>query len=182
MRYKILNSRFLLLFIMVLLASLSRLLTNQLHLWNFTPIAAMALFSGAQFRDKKYAFLVPVVAMIITDAIIGFHPGVWDVYGALLLITAIGFTLRNNIRVVPVIGASLLSSVIFFFITNFFVWLASGLYPLDWTGFTTCFAAGIPFFGNTVAGDLFYCGALFGGYELLRRKSPIFAKSTLNRN
>lgn len=177
MNSKILNKQFLILSVMVLAASLSRMLTNELHLWNFTPIAAMALFSGAQFRDKKYAFLVPIAAMIITDAIIGFHPGVWDVYATLIVITLIGFTLRNNIRVLPIIGASLLSSLLFFTVTNFFVWVGAGLYPHTWAGLTACFAAGIPFFGNTIAGDLFYCGALFGGYELIRKYNPSLARS-----
>ena len=157
---------------MILGAALSRLLTNELHLWNFTPIAAMALFGGAHFKDKKLAFIVPIIAMLITDAIIGFHPGMYDVYGTLILIVFIGFTLRNKVKPGPVIAASLLSSVIFFVITNFFVWLGSSYYSHDFTGLVACFAAGIPFFGNTIAGDLFYCGALFGGFELLRRNVP----------
>ncbi len=166
------NYRFLLLTIMILAAALTRLLTNQLHLWNFTPIAAMALFSGAHFSSKKYAFLIPLAAMLITDALLGFHPGMWDVYATLLIITFIGFSLRNNVRVVPVIAASLLSSLLFFTVTNFAVWLGSGFYPLTWQGLNSCFVAGIPFFGNTVAGDLFYCGVLFGGFELIKRFYP----------
>lgn len=172
MKQAFFNSRFLLLCTMILAAALSRLLTNQLHLWNFTPIAAIALFGAAHFADKRIAFLIPVVAMLITDAIIGFHPGIWDVYLALILITFIGFSLRNNVRVVPVVAVSLISSLLFFSITNFAVWMGSGLYPLTWQGLSACFAAGIPFFGNTIAGDLFYCGVLFGGYELIRKYYP----------
>lgn len=164
--------RFLILSIMILLAALSRLLTNQLHLWNFTPIAAIALFSGAHFSNKKFAFLVPLIAMLITDAFLGFHPGMWDVYATLLLVTFIGFRLRDNVRVLPVVAAALLSSFLFFSVTNFAVWLGSGMYPLTWQGLNTCFVAAIPFFGNTVAGDLFYCGVLFGGFELIRRFYP----------
>ncbi len=174
---KILKSQIAILSLMILFASLSRLLTNQLHLWNFTPIAAMALFSGAYFSDKKYAFLIPLFAMLITDAIIGFHPGMWDVYGTLILITFIGFTLRNNVRVVPVIGASLLSSIMFFLITNFSVWAGSTLYPHNSAGLISCFAAGIPFFGNTIAGDLFYCSVLFGGYALISRRHTVLAEA-----
>ena len=177
MKSTFMNSRFLLLTVMIVLAALSRLLTNQLHLWNFTPIAAIAVFGAAHFTDKRMAFLIPVVAMLITDAIIGFHPGMWDVYLTLLLITFMGFSLRNNIKVVPIVAVSLLSSLLFFTITNFAVWMGSGYYPLDWSGLTTCFAAGIPFFGNTVAGDLFYCGVLFGGYELICKLRPDLAKA-----
>lgn len=172
MKSTFLNSRFLLLSVMILVAALSRLLTNQLHLWNFTPIAAIALFGAAHFTDKKFAFIIPIIAMLITDAILGFHPGMWDVYATLILITFLGFSLRNNVRVVPVVAVSLLSSLIFFTTTNFAVWLGSTLYPKTWAGLTNCFAAGIPFFGNTIAGDLFYCGVLFGGYELIKRLYP----------
>lgn len=177
MKSTFLNSKFLLLSVMILAAALSRLLTNQLHLWNFTPIAAIALFGAAHFSDKKFAFLIPIIAMLITDAIIGFHPGMWDVYGTLVLITFIGFSLRNNVRVVPVVAISLLSSLIFFTITNFSVWLGSTLYPRTWDGLTTCFAAGLPFFGNTIAGDLFYCGVLFGGFEWVKRMYPQMSRS-----
>ncbi|MGB3077301.1 MAG: DUF6580 family putative transport protein [Chitinophagales bacterium] len=177
MKSTILNSKFILLSVMILVAALSRLLTNQLHLWNFTPIAAIALFGAAHFTDKKFAFLIPMLAMLITDWIIGFHPGMWDVYATLVLITFIGFTLRNNVKVVPVIGVSLISSLLFFTITNFAVWAGSTLYPHTWEGLTTCIEAGIPFFGNTVAGDLFYCGVLFGGYELIRKYYPQMART-----
>ncbi|HUM47364.1 MAG TPA: hypothetical protein PLD84_10570, partial [Chitinophagales bacterium] len=118
MKSTFLNSRFLLLSVMILVAALSRLLTNQLHLWNFTPIAAIALFGAAHFTDKKFAFIIPIIAMLITDAILGFHPGMWDVYATLILITFLGFSLRNNVRVVPVVAVSLLSSLIFFTTTN----------------------------------------------------------------
>ncbi|MBA3649508.1 MAG: hypothetical protein H0W62_13320 [Chitinophagales bacterium] len=176
MKDKVFSSQFIILCLIILCASLSRLLSNQLHLWNFTPIAAMALFSGASFREKKYAFLVPLIAMVVTDFIIGFHPGIWDVYGAFAIITVIGIYLRNRVSVPNIILASLVSSLLFFFITNFFVWLGAGLYTQDAQGLGKCFAEGIPFFGNTIAGDLFYCGVLFGGYELLKKTNPSIIK------
>src|SRR5215831_8316925 len=140
MKEKISSPQFIILSLMILAAALSRLLTNQLHLWNFTPMAAMALFSGANFRDKKYAFLVPIIAMLITDLFFGFHPGMWDVYATFILITFIGFYLRNRVSVISVVMASLASSVIFFLITNFFVWVGAGLYTHDLNGLMKCFA------------------------------------------
>lgn len=178
MKSTFINPRFVLLFVMILAAALSRLLTNQLHLWNFTPIAATALFSAAFFRDKRMAFVIPVIAMLITDLFLGLHNGMWVIYLTLLLITYIGFSLRKNVRVLPVIGISLLSSVIFFIITNFAVWVFGTMYPHTWLGLSACYAAGIPFFGNTVAGDLFYCTVLFGGFALIARWFPQLARTT----
>jgi hypothetical protein len=70
------------------------------------------------------------------------------------------------------LSASLLSSVLFFVVTNFAVWLGSGMYTADIKGFVECYVMAIPYFGNTLAGDLFYCTVLFGSYVLLKRTWP----------
>lgn len=177
MKSKVFNASFLLLVTLIIVASLSRLLTNQFHIWNFSPVAAMALFSGAYFRNKSVAFVVPLIAMVITDAIIGFYPGIWVVYAAFLVITCVGFLLQNRIRIIPVIVASLSSSIIFFILTNFALFYPTTLYPHTLQGIIDSYVAAIPFFGNTVIGDLFYCCVLFGGYELIKRFYPAVAKA-----
>src|SRR5690349_2707534 len=105
---------FLIITIMILVAAFSRLLTNAFHIWNFTPITAIALFSGAEIRDKRFAFLIPLIAMILTDIFLGFYQGILVVYGALMFITWFGFLLQNRIKIIPVILASLGASFIFF--------------------------------------------------------------------
>src|SRR6185503_2773463 len=108
------SPQFLIVTIMILVAAFSRLLTNEFQIWNFTPIIAMALFSGAEIRDKRFAFLIPLIAMLITDAFLGFYTGVLVVYSALMLITLFGFLLQNRVNVISVILGSLGASVIFF--------------------------------------------------------------------
>src|SRR5215831_7076349 len=159
--------------VLILVASLGRLLTNWLHIYNFSPIAGMALFGGAYFRDKKLAFIVPIICMLITDAFLGFYSGMIVTYAVFALITCIGFLLRDRVNVFSVISASLASSLLFFLITNALVCIE---YPKEYSSLMAAYAAGIPFFGNTVAGDLFYSGVLFGSFELVKRNYPSLAK------
>ena len=120
---------------MILLAALSRLIP---HPPNFTPIAAMALFGGAYFINKKWSFGVPLLAMLISDIGLTFIMGYEFftsmrivIYGGFILITMIGFLLRSNVKVLNVVLASLGGSVLFFIITNFAVWasVSHNLYP-----------------------------------------------------
>jgi len=185
--------------VMILIAAFSRLLTNYFHIWNFTPIIAMALFSGAQIRDKRLAFLIPLVAMIITDAFLGFYTGILVVYAALMIITAFGFLLQlpgkkqsvtnsetidvpstqktyeNGIRVIQVFLATLGSSLIFFLVTNFALLYPTVLYPHTWQGIISSYTAGLPFFKNAIAGDLIYSAILFGSFALLKSRFPRLA-------
>jgi hypothetical protein len=168
---KTISSPLLLAIGLILVAAILRLATNYFHIWNFTPIIAMALFSGATIRDKKIAFLIPLAAIILTDAIIGFYQGIFVVYFSLLLITFLGFLLQNRIKVVPVILGSLGASLIFYLVTNFALIYPTTLYPHTWEGIISSYTSAIPFFKTAVAGDLIYSGILFGSYELIRRKA-----------
>jgi hypothetical protein len=143
------------------------------HPPNFAPIAGMALFSGAQLGRRPLAFVAPLGAMVLSDAVIGFHTGVPFVYASVALIVLLGSIALSRVTVLRLAGAAIASSVLFFVVTNFGTWLLSGMYPLTASGLTACFVAAIPFFQNTVAGDLFYSGVLFGGFALLERALPI---------
>lgn len=147
---------------LVLAAALSRLLP---HPMNFTPIAAIAL-SSAVYLDRRYAFLIPLAAMLISDYFIGFHTGMPWVYGSFIMIGLVGLWLRSHKRPLLIVGASLTSSVLFFIVTNFGVWFTGTMYPKTWEGFVACYVAAIPFFQNTLVGDLAYTAALFGLFEL----------------
>ena len=138
------------------------------HPPNFAPIAAMALFGGA-YLDKKYALIVPILAMIISDFFIGFHNTILFVYGSFLLTGVIGVWLRKRRNTKTIFAAALASSLLFFIITNFGVWLTGNLYPKTFTGLLECYIAAIPFFRNTIVGDLFYTGVFFFGYEAVLR-------------
>ena len=150
------------------------------HLPNFAPIAAMALFGGT-YLNKKYALLVPIAAMLISDWFIGFYnPWIMaSVYGSFIIIGLIGLWLKNHKTVPNVLGASIFGSIIFFLITNFAVWaVPHSMYPRNLQGLLQSYIMGLPFLKNTLLGDLFYVGALFGLYEIvllvtIKRAKPL---------
>ena len=148
------------------------------HAPNFSPVAAIALFGGASLGDKRLAFLVPLAALFVSDLVLGFYPGIVSVYGAFAAIVAIGFWLRRHRSAPAVVGASLAGSCLFFVVTNFAVWAGGTLYPHTGAGLATCYAAAIPFFRNTVAGDLLYAGVLFGGFALVEKRFPVLRELT----
>ncbi|MBK7211908.1 MAG: hypothetical protein IPH88_01130 [Bacteroidales bacterium] len=147
------------------------------HWPNFTPIAAMALVGGSFIKRKDLAMIIPVLSMLISDAIIGFHGVMFPVYISFILIVGLGYLLRSGITPLSVAGASLLSSLLFFLITNFAAW-SSGLMPysVDFPGLIQAYIAGLPFFLNGILGDLFYNGIFFGLFYFVTQRFPAFAK------
>ncbi|MCL5028682.1 MAG: hypothetical protein M1480_06635 [Bacteroidetes bacterium] len=172
MEKRFINPRFLVITGMILAGAIMRLLP---HYPNFTPISAMALFGGAYFTNKKLAFIIPFAAMFLSDLFLGFHPTMLAVYLSFALIVMIGFSLRQRKKVLNVALAALSSSILFFVITNFAVWLTGEMYPLTVTGLAECYTAAIPFFQNNVLGDLIYTGIFFSVFELARLKFPVLA-------
>lgn len=137
------------------------------HPANVAPITAVALFSGV-YLNKKTAIVLPLLSMLLSDLIIGFYgPMMVFVYGSFLLSSLIGFIVRKSPSKKKIIAASLCSSVLFFLITNFGVWFAGTMYSKDVSGLLTSYVAGLPFFRNTLLGDLFYTTVLFGAYRLM---------------
>jgi len=143
----------------VLIGAIARIVP---HLPNFAPIGAMALFGGA-YMSKKQALTLPILAMILSDFVIGFDslPMRLAVYGSFLLIVFLGMFLKNRVNTKNTILFSLASSILFFVITNFAVWAFGSFYPHTLTGLTESYFFAIPFFRNTFFGDLFYTGAFF---------------------
>ena len=168
-----LTSRFYLLTIMILAAAFTRLIP---HPPNFTAVGAVALFGGVYFSEKKFAFIVPMVAMLLSDLIIGFHNGMLSVYLSFVIIVGIGIVLSRNIKFKNVVAASLFSSILFFVLTNFQMWILSPLYAKNIGGLGACYAAAIPFFHYTVLSDLFFVGILFGLFALMQNKLPVLSK------
>lgn len=144
------------------------------HPWNFAPVGAMALFSGAMIKDRRLAFLFPLLALFAGDIFIGFHKLIPIVYASFLVSVAIGFWLGNRPNVARLGAATLLGAMQFFLVTNFAVWAFGPTYPRSGAGLLTCYAAGVPFFWNTLAGDAVYATLLFGGFALAERFFPAF--------
>lgn len=138
------------------------------HLWNFAPIAGAALFAGA-YLGRRWGVAVPVLAMILGDLFLGFYewPLLIVVYGCFILTGLIGSLIKKK-NVANVVLASLASSFIFFLATNWAVWQFSPWYAKTFEGLMACFIAALPFFRNTLLGDLFYTGVFFGAYEAVK--------------
>ena len=146
---------------------------------NFSPVEAVALFGGAYFADRRLALLTPLVAMALSDLIIGFHNLLWLVYACVALSTILGFGLRGKVGPVRVAAYGVIGSTLFFIVTNFGVWLGSSMYPQTWAGLMECYVAGIPFYKNTLVSTLFYSALLFGGFALLRARLPQLRAQTV---
>lgn len=154
------------------------------HPPNFTPVGALALFAGARYGRKSLAFLIPIAAMLMSDTLLeittgwGFHSTLPFVYLALALAVTVGLLVRaKGVGVGTVAAGSLGASTIFFIVTNLAVWASSGMYPMTFSGLVACYVAAIPFFGNTIAGDLFFSGVLFGSFAIAEKKIPMFARA-----
>ena len=177
------KNNFWLLCLMVFLAAITRLVP---HPANFTAIGALALFSGAYFENKRTAFIVPLAAMLFSDILMealfrmgigimsGFHSSLPYVYLGFVLSVTIGFWIKQQTSIIRILSGSLAASIIFFAISNFAVWL-SGYYGFTTQGFITCYIAAIPFFQNSLLGDLFFTTVLFGSFEWLKKAKPNLA-------
>lgn len=175
MENKFFTSRMVFVISAIIFAVIMRLIP---HWPNFTPVAAIAIFGGAFINRKALAFVLPVIAMLVSDLIIGFHTTMIAVYAGMIAAVAIGMTLRNRMKAGSILFASLTSSVVFFIITNFAAW-ATGLMPYsrDISGLLQAYIAGLPFFNTSILGDLFYTTVLFGSFFLVSKRVPSLVKS-----
>lgn len=137
------------------------------HIPNVTPVAALALFGGVYF-NKRSAIIVPLLSMVLSDIFLGLHPTMVFVYGSFVLTSILGMVIKNKKNGVTIITASLLSSVLFFVITNFGVWLIGAMYSHTSFGLLEAYINGLPFLRNTILGDLFYTTIFFTGYEIIK--------------
>lgn len=167
---------------LVFLAAMSRLLP---HPPNFTSVGAMALFGAAYFNRQWLMLAIPFAALFVSDIALnnliykdlyGDHfvwvSSAWN-YGSFAIVMLSGLLwFRKQSSVGRILGASLSASLLFFLVSNFGAWMSDSinLYPKTFSGLLTCYAAGLPFLGNTIAGDLFYSAVLFGLYHLVSQR------------
>lgn len=161
---------------------LSAVLTRVLpHPPNFAPITGIALFSGSYLTGFP-AFLLPLSIMLISDLIIGLHSTMIYVYGSFFIIVLLGKYLYKNKSFIRLSVISLLSSVVFYLITNFGVWLSGGLYPITLQGLEQSYVMAIPFFKNTLLGDFFYTFLMFYGFQFISLLANKFILEFINKN
>ena len=151
------------------------------HPPNFTPMAAIALFAGFIFIKRYMAVVAVISTMLLCDYFaFGSLSASWFgsksmfvVYIALLFPVVFKNFLQKKLGVLRIFGAALASSSVFFLATNFAVWAFSPMYEKTLEGLVLCYTMAIPFFQNTVAGDLIWSGAIFGAYFALRNYSNL---------
>lgn len=163
----------LVIFGLVIVAALSRVVP---HPYNFAPIGAIALFAGRRLENKWLAFLIPISALLIGDAVLGFHEQMPQVYLGFAAVVVLGLWLqKRKANMYEMTAGCIAGSVVFFVITNFAMWIIQPNYPVplyerSFQGLVSCFAAALPFFHWTLIGDLFYFGLLSGVYALVENK------------
>ncbi|HEX5055911.1 MAG TPA: DUF6580 family putative transport protein [Gammaproteobacteria bacterium] len=161
--------------LLALIATVSALALYRVfpHPANFTPVMAVALFAGAKSDDIRVAFLLPLMAMLLSDLVLGFHSTMPFVYAGMALVVTLGLLLRRRPGFIPVAGATLAGSLGFFAVTNFGAWLHSPeLYSRNWSGLVAAYVAAIPFYQNSLLADAVFAVLLFGGWALAERTTP----------
>jgi len=160
--------------VLIVMAAGARIVNTELGLYNFAPLVALGVFSGAVIKDKKYAFMVPVLGQLIADTyfqlftkIPGFYIGEIFNYAGLVAATALGMRMGQP-KAVKVLGFTLGGSLVFFILSNFGMW-ATGYYGYTFGGLVETYVAGLPFLKNTIIGDLVGGVLFFGLYALLQR-------------
>jgi hypothetical protein len=148
------------------------------HPWNFTPVGAMALFSGAVIKNRRVALLFPLIALFAGDIFIGFHKLMPLVYASFLIDVALGYWIRDHRTLARIGGITLLGAVQFFLVTNFGVWAFLDGFPHTAAGLIACYVAGLPLLLNTLTGDAFYAMLFFGSFSLAERLFPVLRDTT----
>ncbi|MDR2907829.1 MAG: hypothetical protein LBU91_07570 [Bacteroidales bacterium] len=172
---KLFTSNFFMVTALIVIAAVARVFTP---IPNFTPVAAIALFGGAYFANKYAAFLIPIAIMALTDVWIGAYDviSMSAVYLSFALTCVIGLMISGKVKVGRVALGAVASSLLFFLITNFGVWMSGFCgYPMTLGGLTLCYEMALPFFRNELLGTLVYSGVLFGAFELAKKRFPALA-------
>ncbi|MDD4908802.1 MAG: hypothetical protein PHJ00_07060 [Candidatus Omnitrophica bacterium] len=149
------------------------------HAPNFTPVAAIALFSGV-YLNKKYALIVPLLLMVSSDMVIGLHNVAAFTWGSFVLIALLAGPLKKHKNVFGIALGSIAASLLFYVVSNFGVW-AMGWYPRTLSGLVQCYVMGLPFLRDFTAATIVYAAIFFGAYEAVKGlvKNTKFSKVLL---
>ena len=180
------SPRFLFISLAILAAGLWRVFVSGgiISFSNFTPVGAMALFGGAYFSNKRLAFLFPLLTLWLSDIIIDsfiyghglvlFYSGWYISYAAFALMVVMGLAIKKpTVSNITLFGT--LGSFMHWVITNFGVWAQGSMYPKTGLGLMQCYTLALPFLSNSIVSTLVFSAALFGSFELAKRRFPILA-------
>ncbi len=171
-------------FFLVVLSAFSRLIP---HPSNFTAIGALAIYSSLVFPYRGWGIVLPLLAMWISDLVINnviyaayqpqfvfFSEGFVWIYLGLVAHSVSALWLGKRKNIAGIASASVVGAVAFFLLSNFGVWAGSSMYPHSIEGLSACYVAALPFLGNFLAGNVFFCGVLFGIHYFLERNTRLF--------
>lgn len=189
-----LNIRFIVLLLIISAVGLWRIIstTGELTEWaNFSPIGALALFGGCYFMNRTKSYTFPLLILLLSDLVLmqtvylEYRSGIlyenwyWT-YGSFAVMVLLGEVLLKKVSFKSVIMASFAAAFAHFVISNFGVWFWGGTnlftgmpYTRDWSGLLNCYMAAIPYFKNTLLGNLIFGALLFGGFELAKMKFSV---------
>ncbi len=151
------------------------------HLWNFTAVGAIFLFSTFYFKDRRIRFLIPLAIILCSDLCLYWLKGTpfagIGIYSCLMLYIPVSAALIKKVKITNVALAGMSGATLFFITSNFLVWAQGGGYGL---GFIGTYAAAIPFYLNSLLGNLAWSTVLFGLYALsknaLKQTSFLYTK------
>ena len=161
--------------------AMSRLLP---HWPNVTAVAAIAIFGGATLRNSLAAVLIPLTAIFFSDLIINnifyseyyngfvlFGDSAGWIYASFILMAVIAHFGIKNFKALPIVSTTVLSTFLFFVLTNIGAWMISPFYSQDMAGLLLAFEAGLPFLLNSLLGNVFFVGVFFYAYSLAMEKN-----------
>ncbi len=148
----------------------------------FSPVIAIALFSGFIMKQKDMSFMLPLLALFLSDAVIqilysadlfpyaGFYSGQWLNYLILLSATLIGWFFKGRNYSSLALGA-FSAPTIFFLISNLSIWMSSTqtLYPKTFSGLLICYEAALPFYRNSLIGTIVFLPAILVFYNIIAK-------------
>jgi hypothetical protein len=163
--------------ILILTAALYRALPGRV--WGFAPHLAMAVFGGSVIRDRRVAFAMPLLSLLLSDAVYhilylnglfgipGFYQGQVGNYLLIGSLTVVGFFVRRD-SAPQVLAGSLTAPLVYFLASNFMVWVGGGGLgrPRTFSGLVQCYADGLPFLQTSLVGTVLFSAVLFGGLHL----------------
>lgn len=155
--------------LLIIIGVLSRLAP---HPANVTAVGALAVFSGTRYGTTK-ALAITVGTMLISDAFLGFHTVMWATYGSFALSVLLARRFLQKKTIIRIAGITLTSSILFYLVTNFAVWVVPGsMYPKTLAGLAQSYIMALPFFRNSLIGDFSYSAIFFGSYALMKILRP----------
>ena len=154
-------------FLIILIMVLSRLIP---HPPNFTPIISMAMMSGYFFKNFNLSVLILAFTILLSDLFLGFHNNMIFVYMPLFIIVSFCFKISTKINYKNLFFLGVGSSLIFFLISNFGVWLLGNMYENNINGLINCYILAIPFFKNTLLSTFIFSYGAYGANFLYSKK------------